>query len=63
MVFSGAKGMLLPLDHYDSDPITDIQFRLFGSHSIEFETTGIPLGDAPPRKIRMDLTALNVSEP
>jgi hypothetical protein len=60
MVYSRAKGALLSLDHYVPDPITDIQFRLFGSHSIEFETTSIPLGDAPPRRIRMDMTTLNV---
>lgn len=63
MVFSRAKGELVSLGNYTSDPITSIQFRLFGPHYIEFETTSIPLGDAPPRKIRMDLTTLNVSRP
>jgi hypothetical protein len=63
MIFSRSKGQLLSLDHYVPDPITSVQFRLFGSHSIEFETTKIPLGGAPPRKIRMDLTTLTVMEP
>jgi len=63
MVFSRAKGQLLSLDHISPDPITSVEFRLFGAHSIEFETTSIPLGDAPPRKIRMDLTKLNVMNP
>lgn len=63
MIYSRAKGELLSLDHYVPDPITSVQFRLFGAHSIEFETTSIPLGDAPPRKIRLDMTTLNVQEP
>jgi hypothetical protein len=63
MVFSRTKGQLLSLDHYVPDPITSVRFRLFGSHTIEFETTRVPLGSAPPHKIRMDLSTLNVVEP
>jgi hypothetical protein len=64
MIYSRENGELLSLDHCVADPITSFQFRLFGDHSIEFETTTVPWSDhVPPRKVRVDMTTLNVQEP
>jgi hypothetical protein len=64
MIYSRVKKELLSLNNYIKNPITGTQFRLFGDHSIEFETTTVPWSDdVPPRKVRVNMTTLNVQEP